>query len=230
MTNHAVQSGSHSRADRGNDLYDTPTCATEALLRAEQLPHAIWEPAAGRGAIVKVLRDAGHAVIAGDIVDYGFPLHYVGDFLVQTKAPPGCTCILTNPPYGRHILNRFVAHALDLAPRVMMLVPYAFIGSAGRTEILERRGLARFPSIPLAPPHDAPRRLGREENQFKSDVARVAGLGAWLSRPSNHPANFPISPDDAEHGAPATEETDLMRDKPCLTSGKTFMTMTPTRN
>jgi len=42
--------------DRGNDLYETPECATLALLRVEQLPKRIWEPACGRGAIVRVLR------------------------------------------------------------------------------------------------------------------------------------------------------------------------------
>ena len=78
---HSAQSGQHRHVERGADLYETPACATEALLRVEQLPHWIWEPAAGRGAIVNVLRDHGHAAIASDIIDYGFPLHFVGDFL-----------------------------------------------------------------------------------------------------------------------------------------------------
>ena len=86
---HAAQSGSHTLAERGLDLYETPPCATEALLRVERLPHWCWEPAAGRGAIVNVLRDHGHAVIASDIIDYGFPPHFVGDFLKQRKAPAG---------------------------------------------------------------------------------------------------------------------------------------------
>ena len=59
MLNHAAQSGCHPLSARGADLYETPACATEALLRAEQLPHCIWEPAAGRGAIVDVLRGHG---------------------------------------------------------------------------------------------------------------------------------------------------------------------------
>jgi hypothetical protein len=142
MTNHAVQSGRHSRADRGKDLYETPTCATEALLRAEQLPHTIFEAAAGRGAIVKVLRDRGHAVIASDIIQRDFPLHFVADFLTRTQAPAGCECILTNPPFG--IINEFIAHALDLAPRVIMLAPLSLMASARRAEIMERRGLARI--------------------------------------------------------------------------------------
>ena len=36
---------------------------SQALLRVEQLPHRLWEPAAGRGNIVNVLRAAGHEVI-----------------------------------------------------------------------------------------------------------------------------------------------------------------------
>ncbi len=62
MLDHSCQSGSHSIIERGHDLYETPACAVEALLRAERLPHWVWEPAAGRGAIVNFLVDRGHAV------------------------------------------------------------------------------------------------------------------------------------------------------------------------
>jgi hypothetical protein len=141
--NHAVQSGSHSMADRGRDLYETPPGATRALLRIEPLPHRIWEPAAGRGAIVNVLRDAGHAAVASDIVQYDFPLHFVGDFLEQKKVPVGVECILTNPPFDRRILARFVGHALDLCPRVVMFANLRFLESDDRTEILEHRGPVR---------------------------------------------------------------------------------------
>jgi hypothetical protein len=80
-----VQPGQHPHADRGHDFYETPRCAVEALLAVEKLPHWLWEPAAGRGAIVNVLRDRGHAVIASDVVGRGFPLHFVGDFLETTR-------------------------------------------------------------------------------------------------------------------------------------------------
>ena len=63
----------HTQADRGHDLYETPACAVQALLRAESLPRTIWEPAAGRGAIVRELRSAGHVLIASDLVARGFP-------------------------------------------------------------------------------------------------------------------------------------------------------------
>jgi hypothetical protein len=62
MLDHSCQVQRHPLAERGLDLYETPPVAVDALLRYEKLPHQIWEPAAGRGAIVRVLRDAGHAV------------------------------------------------------------------------------------------------------------------------------------------------------------------------
>ena len=68
---HSCQVQRHTNAERGLDLYETPSVAVEALLRVEQLPHCIWEPAAGKGAIVRVLRGHGHSVITSDIYDYG---------------------------------------------------------------------------------------------------------------------------------------------------------------
>ncbi len=127
---------------RGMDLYQTPAVAVHALLRVEQLPHRLWEPAAGRGAIVNVLRAAGHEVLASDLVDYGEPTHFARrDFLMERKAPDGCEAIVSNPPF--RLANEFVAHALDLCPRVVMLLRLAFLESERRRKILENRGLAR---------------------------------------------------------------------------------------
>lgn len=141
MLNHSAQSGRHTLAERGADLYETPACATIALTRAELLPLCVWEPAAGRGAIVNVLRGRGHRVVASDAIDYG-NLDFVADFLTVTKVPAGCGCILTNPPF--QIVNRFIAHALDLSPRVIVLARLALLESVARTEILEYRNLARI--------------------------------------------------------------------------------------
>jgi hypothetical protein len=141
VLDHSSQVQRHTYAERGLDLYETPSVAVEALLHVEQLPHRIWEPAAGRGAIVRVLRDHGHAVIASDIHDYG-GLHFVGDFLAQKRLPAGCDCVLTNPPY--RIVEPFIAHALELAPLVIMLLRLAFFESERRCGILEGRGLARI--------------------------------------------------------------------------------------
>jgi hypothetical protein len=138
---HACQVGRHPNAERGLDLYETPAIAVEALLHAETLPPTVWEPAAGRGAIVRMLRARGHVVVASDITDYGFPLDYVADFLTTLLPPKGCSAIITNPPYQR--ATEFARHALDLAPRVYLLLRLAFLESIRRTDVLERCGLAR---------------------------------------------------------------------------------------
>jgi hypothetical protein len=139
MLDASTQSGRHPHAERGLDSYPTPRIAIEALLHVETLPHCIWEPAAGRGAIVNVLREHGHAVIASDVHDYG-GLHFVGDFLAQEKMPAGCEAIVTNPPFK--IAGPFVEHALRLSPLVIMLARLAFVESDRRTPILEGAGLA----------------------------------------------------------------------------------------
>ena len=64
----------HPLSHRGDDLYETSPEAVYALLTAEQLPHYLWEPACGPGAIVRVLREAGHQVLATDLVDYIRPI------------------------------------------------------------------------------------------------------------------------------------------------------------
>lgn len=128
--------------ERGDDLYETPPVATEALLRVEKLPPHLWEPACGPGAIVGVLRAAGHQVIASDLVDYGDPTHFSRrDFLMEQKAPDKCEMIVTNPPYK--LAEEFVTHALRLCPRVIMLLRLAFLESERRRPILECGRLAR---------------------------------------------------------------------------------------
>ena len=132
----------HPLKHRRDDLYETPAVAVEALLRVEKLPHRLWEPACGRGAIVDVLREAGHQVIASDLVDHGRPDFFSRrDFLME-PLPKGVEAIITNPPFK--LAEQFVAHALDLSPRVVMLLRLAFVESERRADLIERRGLCKI--------------------------------------------------------------------------------------
>ena len=92
-----------------------------------------------------MLRAAGHEVVATDLVDYGPPItppgYFGSDFLMERKAPEGTEAIVTNPPFK--LAEEFVGHALDLCPRVIMLLRLAFLESERRRGILEDRGLAR---------------------------------------------------------------------------------------
>ncbi len=79
----------HPLADRGDDVYETPEVAVEALLKVESQPTVLWEPACGPGAIVRVLRRHGHVVYATDLVDYNSPDQDESgwDFLLERQLP-----------------------------------------------------------------------------------------------------------------------------------------------
>jgi hypothetical protein len=133
----------HALDQRKDDLYETPSIATEALLSAIKLPHHIWEPACGPGAIVTVLRRAGHDVMASDLVSYGCPGSEAGvDFLMTYKPPFSREwAIVTNPPFK--LATEFAIHALNLAPKVYMLLRLAFLESERRSEILDGGKLSK---------------------------------------------------------------------------------------
>jgi hypothetical protein len=120
--------------ERGLDLYESPTEAVHALLEHEDVPRAVWEPACGPGAIVRVLRASGRAVHATDLGDWGCPDSIARvDFLMELRAPVGITAIVTNPPYM--IANRFIHHACALVPRVYMLLPLQFLEGGQKSEL-----------------------------------------------------------------------------------------------
>lgn len=140
----------HSMADRGLDFYSTPPCATRALIRYERLPHGLWEPHCGYGAIAEVLLDAGHAVYATDVEYRGYrhQQHSI-DFLKTRRAPINVDGIVMNPPYAQAAIH--VQHALTLCPYVVALLRLQFLEAGNeKTEIgrarlfcLDRGHLAR---------------------------------------------------------------------------------------
>lgn len=138
----AAGNKAHSLVERGVDLYETPTCAIEALVAVEKLPHHIWEPACGRGAIVNVLRERGHTVWATDLCDHGCPQsQWKVDFLMERQSRIDVEAIVTNPPYS--LAQKFVEHALALSPKVVMLLRLGFLESERRSPILDTGKLAR---------------------------------------------------------------------------------------
>jgi hypothetical protein len=108
----------------------------------EALPHRIWEPAAGAGAIVQVLRAAGHHVHASDVHDWGCPYSRTGvDFLGEARAPAGFDVVITNPPFAQ--AEKFVAHRLGLCRHVIVLLRIGFLESERRSYLLDHGLLAR---------------------------------------------------------------------------------------
>lgn len=140
MLDHACQVGRAPFKERPGDCYDTPPAAVHALLKVERLPWLVWEPACGSGNIVKVLRDAGHEVVATDLRARGCPDSFDRiDFLLPIKFD--CEAIVTNPPFS--LADRFVEIAIERAPLVIMLLRLAFLEGGRRSRILDTGKLAR---------------------------------------------------------------------------------------
>ena len=113
------------------------------MLSVERIPGCVWEPACGPGAIVRVLRAHGHHVVATDLVDYDLADQEESgwDFLLERQLPIGVEAIVTNPPFK--LADAFVAHALDLCPKVIMLLRFAFLEGKRPAPILDGGKLAR---------------------------------------------------------------------------------------
>ena len=175
----------HALSERGNDLYETPKVAVEALLRVERLPPQLWDPCSGPGNIVDVLRAHGHQVIGSDLVDYG------------------------RPDFFSHHLRR-IADLLggDLAGDHTILCPGP--GHSRRDRSLAVRFDPRAPDGFMAYSHS-----GDDWRVCRDHVARLLGLPEWRRRqdfeevrrtkPSAHSARRPKPrPRPRIHGLPAS--------------------------
>lgn len=136
-----MKNKTHSHADRGLDIYETPKSAVRALLDAERLPTmTVWEPACASGNIVSVLIERGYVVTASDINREDlWKGGFQADFLAETQSAAGT--IVTNPPFKD--AEKFVRHALDLCDNVFMLLRLAFLESMRRSDILDSGQLKR---------------------------------------------------------------------------------------
>ena len=110
------------------------------LLAVEDVVGPVWEPCCGDGAISEVLRAAGIDVASSDLVDRGYGDSPVDFFAAEP--PGGILDIVTNPPYK--LVDAFVARALDLAPRkVIVLARLLWLEGKRRREFFAAAPLAR---------------------------------------------------------------------------------------
>jgi hypothetical protein len=117
-----------------HDYYPTPWEPTHAFLNAERQhilgamrfdTHngAIWEPAAGDGAMARVMEVQGLPVYCSDLVDRGLPFCEIRDFF-DFQTPRG-EVLITNPPYALTSARgkaRWILHARSLGVRYMALL------------------------------------------------------------------------------------------------------------
>jgi predicted RNA methylase len=134
--------GLASKAERGFEFYRTPIEATRALIAIEgdRIPHCVWEPACGDGAIAFPLSEAGRSVFATDIIDRGYGC--VGDFLTF-ETDPRMSAVVTNPPFSA--AQEFVDKAFSF-PSIhycALLLRLAFLESQKRKGWFEANPPAR---------------------------------------------------------------------------------------
>jgi hypothetical protein len=101
---------------RENELYETESWATRALIRNYPVAGLkVWEPAAGNHKMADALCDAGADVLTSDIATYARKHDYESDFFYLTFAPGPVDAIITNPPYGKGNREavKFAERALD---------------------------------------------------------------------------------------------------------------------
>jgi hypothetical protein len=113
--------------------YETPACATRALLKAERmrLPVLIWEPCAGKGAISKVLINGGHIAASSDLLAYEDQPRWINngvDFLLTRAAPHGYNTIVSNFPFAEN--DACIEHGLELGCNVICLMRWAWAEGA----------------------------------------------------------------------------------------------------
>ena len=129
--------GAHPTGERAEmDYYSTNPLAVEKLASVYDIPHTVWECAAGGGNLSHTLEKMGHTVISSDIVYRG--CGSVLDFFEADSMPEGCHCILTNPPYSQSV--EFIRHSLNLVPKdcgvVAMFLKTQFLETQKRYELI----------------------------------------------------------------------------------------------
>ena len=111
------------------DNYPTPGVAVIELLKREDFPGIVWEPACGSGNIAKFF----DGCMASDIRKSNIYGETGVDFLFESRK---VDCIVTNPPFK--YAQKFVEQALFCASKkVAMLLKLAFLESASRYELFQ---------------------------------------------------------------------------------------------
>lgn len=103
------------------DFYPTPGSAFAPLLPLLPRGVRIWEPACGDRRLIDAMNAVSELGADGADLAQGY------DFLAD-QVP--CDCIVTNPPFS--LAFDFCRRAVELSPRVFLLLPLPFLASATR--------------------------------------------------------------------------------------------------
>ena len=123
------------------DTFQTPPYALEPLLPFLPITWRIWEPACGKGNIVRALKSSGHCVFGSDVVPAYYGAMKGADFLGELGGLVGrrsYDAIVTNPPYSR--LDDWIARCFELGKPFALLVPVTALGGKRRQSLYRNYG------------------------------------------------------------------------------------------
>jgi hypothetical protein len=123
------------------DLYEIAPQAIEMLLRHVPLQGPVLEPSAGRGAIVRELRQHGLGVHAFDLHDHGaepaLGIETGIDFLSMTSMS-GCCSVVINPPFrDAEVHVRQALRLLADRGTLAVLLRMTWIAAKARADLLK---------------------------------------------------------------------------------------------
>jgi len=169
-TAYVINSNSETR--KKNDYYPTPPLATMCLIReyGEYIKPPVWEPAAGRGWISKVLEDADYQVTSTDLYEYDDPLVNIETGVDYLKATSVCRSIITNPPYKNGLAQKFVEKSIQESDFSAFFLRLTFMESISRHKLFTEHP----PSVLVFS-----RRMNCQEEKFGTFDGQMGGMTAY---------------------------------------------------
>ena len=155
--------------------------------------------------MAKVIADAGHQVIATDLIEHDsciFPI-VTGVEALQAPLPAGVRTILTNPPYRRDLLPRLVERWLEILNPVggkLCLLLRSLWGESQSGQALTTRHPAYAGRVKLPATDRLVRRHRRGQGRFAAARSQLADLG--LESGSGEAAIRPLVQRSAAEGLP----------------------------
>lgn len=122
--------GVKNRAAGRPDDFQTPPWVLGALYPHLWSPWRIWEPACGKGNLVRDLCEHEFTVIGTDVT-------HGTDFL--TADPPEFDCLITNPPFS--IKNEWLERCYDLGKPFALLMPFTALETPKRQNLFRTHGV-----------------------------------------------------------------------------------------
>jgi len=138
---HTVSGHGDKEKRNKNDLYDTPTAITHAILKKEEFPGTVIEPCAGNGFMVNAVKQFGLPVRSNELypTEKFSPdtnLNYVTDDLSSLFTGDDTYSVVGNPPYT--LAKEFIEKTINSnVVKHAWLLRFQFVESKKRYEFFK---------------------------------------------------------------------------------------------